>query len=110
KPVRNIRIKRIDLKSGIFPTFRSYCETGIRKRYQLSDLDVPSASCTVVVLTSVIYLSLVVIFGLIGTSYWKYSSTSFMVLSLFNSSASGYWVKALMKSEFSLIGELPCGL
>ena len=108
KPLTNILIKRMDLKSGILPTFNSYCDTGIRKRYHFSVRVVPFARLTIGVLTSVIKFVPEIMLGLISTLYWKYSSDSFMVLSRFSSSASGYWVKAFTNCELlSLIGELP---
>ena len=68
-PVTNILINRIDLKSGIFPTFNSNCETGIRNRYHFSGREVPSAKVTIGVLTSVIKLVPDSMFCLISTLY-----------------------------------------
>ncbi|MEJ0105370.1 MAG: hypothetical protein WDO19_23670 [Bacteroidota bacterium] len=69
------------------------------------------ARLTVTALLSVIKFDPTVIFGFRSTRYWKYSSSSFIVLSRFSSSWSGYSVKAFVNLSFApAIGELPLGL
>src|SRR5690606_23538412 len=111
KPVMNILMNRMDLKSGMSPTFDSNSFTGMRKRYQRSLRCVLFASVTVTFLTSVMKLLPTVMNGWMSTLYWKYSSDSFKVLSRVDCSASGYWVIAFTNSLLLFeIGELPCGL
>ena len=68
-PVINIRIKRIDLKSEIFPIVFCGCETGILNCNHLASVLEPSGNVTCVFLISVMLFCPTVIPGCISTLY-----------------------------------------